>query len=1087
MKLFTLLLCVNLIHISANVYSQNERFTVKTDKIQVRELLDKIESESNYKFLYRSDYLNASYVKLDAHDLSIKELLTEVVKQTDINYKILDDKLIVVAPKSLMETQQLQISGTITDASTGEPLPGVNILIEGTTTGAITDQEGKYSLKLPSANSILVFSYIGYNSERIETGNRSIIDVSLIPNIENLNEVVVIGYGTQKKKDLTGSIVSVKLDRVDQTPTTDLSQALQGYTAGLNATGGSLAGEQGGLSIRGKTSLSASDNPLIVVDGIIYHGSTTDINVNDIASIDVLKDASAAAVYGSRSANGVIAITTKTGKTKKPTFNFNAYYGMQNLSNTKRTQIMDGEQYAMRLVDYYYQQNLYNWYKTKPASADARPVRPDVTDRNIVASYLRTAEEQANYLAGNEVDWIDEVTRTAPIQSYNLSVSGQTERTNYFLSTSYTDQKGILLNDEFKRLTFFSKFENKITDWFTVEFAPTYTHLDYSGIDVGMNYALQASPWGNIYDSDGKYPVYIAEESYVYHPLGHTLASNDNPSDNINLVLKGKISVPWIKGLNYEANYSNLYIFDSNASYYPKSIAEGSKTDGEANKSSSRERKWLFNNILSYDKILGNHKINVTTLFSRENLKGDGTTTVAKGFGNETLGFNAMELAETQTVSTSAWEENTISYMGRINYIYNSRYLITGTIRRDGFSGFGANNKFGNFPSVSLGWVVSEESFLRKFDWLDFLKVRLSYGINGNQGIGRYSSQATMGSNNTVFGGATAVGIYASSLGNNNLGWEKTASANTGLDFGFLNQRISGNIDFYQTNTTDVLVKRSVPKTTGYGDVWTNIGGIKNHGIEISLTTQNIKTSNFIWTSSFAYSRVRNEITKLYDDITEDIGNSWFVGEPISAIYGYNNIGVWQEEDLFNGTITNGFYPGQFKVKDLNNDGAITAEKDREIIGYSTPNYRISMNNVLTYKNITFSFFLNSVQGGNGYFMGSNSGALVAGGTDEAYRLNRTAVRAYWRPDAPVNNAPGMYYSPSINPGVYQDKSYIRLQDVSLSYDFSKNILTKLSLSGLQVYLSGRNLYTWTDWAGWDPEIGAPLIRSFIGGVKVSF
>lgn len=984
-------------------------------------------------------------------------------------------------------TENHSVSGKVTDSSKA-PIPGVSVYLKGTTIGTITDADGVYSLKNAPANGTLTFSFVGMKNQELPISDRSVINVALEEESVDLQEVVAVGYGTQKKKDLTGSISRVSMGGKEMAAITDISGALQGSTPGLNATAGSNAGEAGSLSIRGKTSLSASDSPLIVVDGIIYNGSIADINVSDIETIDVLKDASSASVYGSRSANGVIAITTKRGSSEKPKINFNSYFGLQDLSNTDKTDVMNGDQYAVRLVDYYYQQSVYNWYKTNPTSADARPVRPDVTNRELVATYLRTEEEQNNYLNKKEVNWVDEVFRVAPVQNYNLSISGKSEKSNYYISTSYLDQQGILLNDKFKRLTFMSRFESKITDWLTIEFNPLFSHRDYSGLNVSADYALLASPLGNKIDGSGNYPVYIAGESYAYHPLGNMLVTDSQPRDNVNLVLKGKVNIPWIKGLKYEVNYSQSYLFSRGYRYIPTSVADGSKVDGSAEKNNSTEKKELVNNMLTYDKIFKNdHRLNITLLQSYEETNGEGTVASAIGFQNETLGYNAIELGTTQTVSSSGYKDNTISYMGRINYTYKDRYLLTATVRRDGYSGFGKNTKFGNFPSASLGWVASEENFLKEVKAINFLKLRASYGINGNQGIGRYASQSTMSSTSTVFDGGTSIGLYASTLGNADLGWEKTASLNAGLDIKILDNRISASVDAYKAKTTDVLVQQSLPTTTGYSNVWTNIGGIENRGIEASLTTENIRNSKLSWRSTFAFSIVRNKITKLYNNITEDLGNSWFVGHSINSIYGYKNIGVWQEADLFNKTIISGYYPGQFKIQDLNDDGAITADKDRKIIGSSDPNYRISLNNELAYKNFSLTIFLNSIQGGNGYYISSNNGSLVAGGTDYAYRLNRTAVRAYWRPDAPVNNAPAMYYNPKIDPGIYQSKSFIRLQDVTLAYTFDKKFLNAVKLDNLKLYVSGKNLYTWTKWSGWDPETNAPMIRSVIGGINISF
>ncbi len=979
------------------------------------------------------------------------------------------------------------IKGSVKD-ETNYSLPGVSVSIKGTTTGTITDSNGNFVLKNVPKGSVLLFSFIGLKSQEVTIVDDQPLDILLASDLVGLDEVVAVGYGTQKKKDLTGSIGKVNIQTSEMSATTDLSQILQGATPGLNAKSGSGAGDTGGLSIRGKTSLSASDSPMIVVDGIIYEGSTADLNFNDIESIDVLKDASAAAVYGCRSANGVIAITTKRGKSEKPKFNFNAYYGLQNLSNTDRTKVMNADQYAVKLVDYYYQQDLYDWYDTNPTSATDRPERPDVTDKELVADYLLSDEEKENYLAGKSVDWIDEVYRVAPIQSYNLSVSGSSEKTNYYLSTSYTNQEGILVNDKFQKLTFFSKLESQLTDWFKIVFNPVYSHRDYSGLSASASYALIASPLGNEYDEGGDYPVYIANESYAYHPLGNTLATNSEPRDNINLILKGTVDVPWIKGLKYDVNFSRNYIISRSFTYYPTTCAIGQKNDGLGYKNYSETKKWLLNNIVTYDNLFADkHHLNVTLLQSRENTYYDATSTTAYGFDNETLGYYAMDMAETQEISTSTEEEDLLSFMGRLNYSFDDKYLLTATIRRDGYSGFGSNNKYASFPSISLGWIATDESFLDDSKWLNFLKIRLSYGINGNQGIGRYASQSEMSTTSTVFDGSTAVGVYSSSMGNDDLKWEKTASINSGVDFGFLNNRITGSIDVYNAKTTDVLVERSIPTTSGNSSVWTNIGGVENNGIEISLTTENIKSPNLTWKTTFTYARNRNKLTKLYDDVTEDIDNGWFVGHSTYALYGYKTQGIWQEDDLFDGDIMDGYYPGQFNIKDLDDSGTITADGDRSIVGETDPNYRFSISSDLRYKNLSLNIFVNSIQGGNGYYMGSNTSAVVAGGTDKAYRLNRTAVRDYWRPDNPVNNAPAMYYNPKISPAVYQDKSFVRLQDISLAYNFSKGLLDKLKMENLKVYVSGRNLYTWTKWSGWDPDTGSPMMRSVIGGVNVSF
>lgn len=1104
LTLFILLGC--LMQVSATVYSQATKLSLNIQNKRVVDVLKEIENKSDFRFFYQREQVDVTRkVDLKVTETTVEAILDQLFKNQDVTFNVTDDNLIILKPETAKAQmigsveQQKTISGKVTDAS-GVGLPGVSVIIKGTTMGNITDVNGSYSLSNVPPNAVVVFSFIGMKTHEVSVQGKNLINVVMEEEAIGIEEVVAVGYGTMRKGDLTGSISSINMAGKDQAANVNLTQALQGYVPGVNAGASRKAGEAGSLSIRGKTSLSASDNPLIVLDGIIYNGSISDIDVNDIEKIDILKDASAAAVYGSRSANGVILITTQRGKSEKPLFNFNMYYGFQDIANTKRTDIMNGDEYAIRMVDYYYQQSLYNWYKTNPADATNRPVRPDVTDRELVAKSLRSAEEQENYLAGKEIDWVDEVTRTAPIQNYNLSVSGKTDRTNYFLSASYTDQTGVMINDQFTRTTLRANFENKITNWFTLGFNTSYSHLDYSGLSeeyledgtnyAGMYLALVASPLADMYDASGKYPTVLTNETYMRHPLGNTLVDDEQLGDNLFTVLSAKIDIPKIKGLRYEINYSNTFNVGKHSKFYPATTFEGSSNNGKAIKQHDEERNWLVNNIVSYNKELNKHKIGATLLYSRENRNGSSSNLNSNTFGNPVLGYNSMQLGENKSLFTGAWEENTISYMARASYGFDNRYLLTATVRRDGFSGFGANNKYMDFPSVSLGWVVSEESFLKDSKWLDFLKFRASYGTNGNQGIGRYSSLARMGSNSYTFNGGTAIAIYPTTLGNADLGWETTASTNLGLDFKILDQRISAEVDVYNAETSDVLVNRSIPTTSGYSSVWTNIGGINNKGLEVGLTTVNIKKSSFTWESRFQFSINRDKITKLYGgENDKDLGNSWFVGKPISSIYNYYVDGVWQEEDFFSKQIHTNYYPGQYKLRDLNGDGAISASNDRDVIGYGTPNYRFSINNSFSVKGFVLSVFINSIQGGDNYFLGNANDNVVTGGTDQAYRVNRPAVRPYWRPDNAVNNAPGMFYSPTVGHGVYESKSFVRLQDVSLSYNFNKHRLITMGIDNLQLYLSGKNLYTWTKWSGWDPEISgnAPMMRSVIAGVKFSF
>ncbi len=1114
MKLLTiLLLSVFAVSAANSSYSQQTKFSLKLSGVSVKEVFEEIERNTEFILLYDENDVDVKRtVNVSVDNQSVEDILDQVFNGTQNSYKIYDRQIVILVDKNInvsseeiessKSTQQEKtITGKVTD-SKGESLPGVTVVVKGTTIGITTDFDGSYSLEIPNDAEILSFSFVGMKTQEFALAGKTQINVVLEEENVGIEEVVAIGYGVQKKSDLTGSVDRVSIGGEAAQSNTNLLQALSGASAGVNIQGAGLSGSEPSLSIRGQTSLSASDRPLIVRDGIIFNGEISDINISDVESVDILKDASSAAVYGSRSANGVILITTKRGKSEKPSISFNMSYGYQDMTNSPM-RVMNGDEYAERLVDYYYQQDLYSWYQTHPTSATGKPVRPDVTDRDIVASYLRTEEERDNYLAGNEIDWVDEVTRLAPIQNYNISFSGKTKSSSYFVSASYTNDEGIQLNDEFSRITLNSNVESKVTDWFKLGIITSYSYRDYSGIEASLASARTASPLANNKIGSPNYDMYLTGETYMRYPLNNLYVQNSDIRNNLFLVGKGTITVPWVKGLTYELNYSNNYSTRNNRTFYPATTPEGASNDGQALKNPSEERSSIVNNIVTYLRTIGDHNINATLLFSRENRHASSELIDAQGFENPVLGYNNIGLGTIITASSTAWEENSLSYMARLNYSYKNRYLLTGTIRRDGYSGFGENRKFANFPSLSLGWVVSEEPFLQ--DWEStYLKLRASYGKNGNQGIGRYSSFSRVATDAYVYGPTTSIAVYPGTLGNANLGWEATSSYNLGIDYAFFRHRISGTIDAYLAETNDVLVQRALPSSTGYPNIWANIGGIKNKGVEIQLNTVNIE-GKLSWKSSFVFSLNRDKISKLYGDSNDnDIGNSWFVGEPISAIYDYEMAGgLWTEQELYENKTLDGWYPGQFKYVDQNDDDVIN-EADRTIIGYAAPNYRFSINNEFSYKNFSFSFLLNSIQGGNGYYMADNSSVTnVSWRADDVYRMNGSAVRHYWTPDNGVDNATGAYNAPAVTSGIYESRSFVRLQDISLVYNFNAKLLKTLRLDNCSFFVSGKNLYTWTKWSGWDPEIGTsnadltsaeesrpdntPMMRSVTAGFRITF
>jgi TonB-linked SusC/RagA family outer membrane protein len=554
-----------------------------------------------------------------------------------------------------------------------------------------------------------------------------------------------------------------------------------------------------------------------------------------------------------------------------------------------------------------------------------------------------------------------------------------------------------------------------------------------------------------------------------------------------------KVKIPFIKNLVYDFNYSNNYTTYNKKTYYPSYVDDGMAKEGVAKISNSESTYWIFNHILRYVETFNKiHKVDATLLYTQDKLYGSGSKIDANKFSSEILGYNNVGFAQQYSIGSSAYEQTSLGYMARLNYSLMNKYLFTGTFRRDGFSGFGSDNKLANFYSASLAWNISEENFMSGTkDWIDHLKLRISYGQNGNQGIGRYSSLSRMVTQNYVFDKTPSIGLAPSTLGNEGLGWEITNSNNIGVDFSLFNQRLFGNIDYYVSNTNDVLVRRNLPGSTGYPNVWTNIGKIRNRGVELELNSVNLD-GELRWESRFVFSLNRDKIVDLYGDGKDDIGNQWFIGKSISSVYNYERLGdVWTEEDLYSGKILKDFYPGQFKLRDLNGDNKITAADDRKIVGYTTPNYRFGIGNTLSYKNISLYFFLNSIQGGNGYYIGDLKRLLEATSDyDYAQRTNQPAIRENWTPDNGVTDTPAIYNYPSIASGNYQDRSFVRLQDLSLSYTFPSKLIRPMNIQSLRVYLSGHNLYTWTNWEGFDPELGGyydMMIRDLSIGLRVSF
>ena len=979
------------------------------------------------------------------------------------------------------------ITGRVTGEK-GEPLVGVTVQEKGAGKSMITDSNGAFSIDVKKDVKSLIFSYVGMERQEIPVVGKSTINVTMVEASIGLDTVsVAIGYGTMKKSDLTGSVVKADLESFREQPNTNIMQSLQGSVPGLNVGMSTTAGSTPSLSIRGLNSLSGSTDPLIVLDGTIYHGNISDINPDDIESIDVLKDASSTAIYGSQAANGVLIITSKRGqKAGKPVLNYSAYYTTQQPSNMLTP--LNRDEYIQKVKDASWQQS-----RLAPDYTTPNP------DYKLAFIYQTVAD---GYVAGTNTNWLDLISQDSYIQNQNISVSGNNGGSNYYISTSFADQAGYIINDKYKRWTVRINLENKVNNWLTIGTQAFSAFDNYSGASPDIRGAYLLSPLVSPYESDGK-----TLNLYPQGPVDNPLMSSeqDDLDKRLNLFgnFYGIVKLPFIKGLTYRVNYSNDYRVSRHFNFdkYAQNL------QGSGYKNYATDYDWTIDNILNYETSFNDvHNLNATLVYGREKRQCEGTNSSSAIFTNMALGYNGLGNGniDQQTVSTTAYEENSLYSMARLQYDFKHKYFLTSTIRRDGFSGFGANKKIGYFPSVAVAWTASEERFVKNnLPIFNFLKFRASYGESGNRTVGRYGTLARMSSEYVYVygnGGSPVIGQTISSMQNSNLGWETTEGLNLGIDFGILSQRIRGSVDYYSTNTRDILYDIQIPTITGFSTITTNIGKVHNWGIEALVTSTNIKTQNFQWESTIDFSLNRNEVVSIlgldnnHDGKEDDlISSGLFIGKSRGAIYSYNVLGLYQLGDA---NIMAGYYPGTYKMEDLNGDGTISAAMDRKILGYSLPSYRFSLLNSFKYKNWTLRAFINSIQGGKHYYYGNNTpqseGAWISG--DNIANWNIVKEWNYWTPENPNAEYRRLDKPGAIDPAIYRQRNFIRLQDVSLSYDFKKNFLNKLNFKTLKVYASGKNLYTWTKWKGLDPETGIgiapggyPVLRSYTFGVNLLF
>lgn len=972
------------------------------------------------------------------------------MKSTNYYSKFLGLLLLCFVPLWVM-AQTITVTGTVKDAI-GDPVIGASILETGTSNGTITDIDGNFSLTVSSQGKITV-SFIGYKTQEINVQGRSRIDVTLQDDTEVLDEVVVVGYGTAKKSDVTGSIATVNEKTLKQVPVSNVAQSMQGRISGVQVQQTSTRpGQDSQIRIRGTRSLTASNDPLLIVDGIPFGGSMNDIAPDEIKSVDILKDASATAIYGFRGANGVILITTNRGNYTKSTVSYNGYAGFGKVA--KKYKVFDADEFVQ--------------YKNQPGNT----------------SWQLLAQEEEGLQKGTNTNWQDLLYKTAMIQSHDLSVSGGSENLSGSVGLGYYDETAVLPGQDYTRYSVRAALDFKVNKWLKFglntqnSFGLTNGETASNMFDLLVN-----SPLVNPWDDNGeliKQPHAPREDSY--NPL---LIKDSNlwtqERKRFNTLNSLYAEIQFLPELKYRVNVGLNYSHEDYGDFY----ASESNFKAGGLSSASTEYTTSYNyaveNLLYFDKTFNQkHRFGVTLMQSVEDSYFRFSTVNGTDMTADYMQYYNLGMAN-NGVSVNAndqryYRKSLLSYMGRVNYSFDSRYMATLTFRSDGSSVLSKGHKWHTYPAIALAWNIKNENFMQKFDWLDILKLRVGYGETSNQSVDPYSTLGRLSQNKYNFGTDYVYGYYLTSLANPEVGWEFTKSYNAGIDWTVLGGRLSGSFDVYLQKTNDLLVNQSLPGSSGVpGTILTNVGKTENKGFEMAIRSQNFVGRNagdFTWDTSFNLSLNRNKLVSLYSGVTQDEGNGWFVGQPIDVIYDYNKLGIWQTSEAEEAAKF-GCVPGDIKIEDYYKDDVIDA-KDRHIVGKFQPDFEFGFTNSFTYKNFDMDIVT----------YGQVGGTLVSTiHQDQAY-LNRLDGRRnnlkvdYWRENNPTNAFPRVnssvsttYYSTL----GYYDATYWKIKTITLGYTIPENITKKWNISSLRVYFSCNNVATlfspyMNDVGGVDPQ-----------------
>lgn len=965
--------------------------------------------------------------------------------------------------------QQNEATGTVTDAN-GDPIIGATILQKGTKNGTATDLDGKFRLNA-ELGSILVVSYVGMKQKEVKVGRN--LKIVLSEDSKLMDEVVVVGYGTMKKKDLTGAVGSIDEKAFSDLAVSDISQALSGRIAGLDIkSSGSNPGDVGSITLRGHRSFVASNDPLIILDGVTFYGSLNDINPYDIKTIDVLKDASSTAIYGSKGANGVIIITTKKGAVGTPKFRLESQVGIDHAAHQPLM-------------------NASRWIERAYEGGRATGLTGEALDSYV---QKRIGEDEWNYYqSGGDTDWQDLFLQNGFRQKHQLSVSGGSERVTYNVAVNMLQHEGVIPTRKFDRYTVHPNLDINLTKNLKVGISTllSYNNRHSNVSSEAWNDCRFMPPTAHPYDEEGNLIVRASNTaSWFKNPLTE-VETEAYRWENKTYSAYTSVYADWqiLPSLKYHVNIASEITKNSDKS---AALSESSNrhSDGDlASIANTHKNQETVENMLTWDKTFNNrHHFTITGIHSYQQSHTEyDKVAVTKIPYFKALWNNIGAAAAVNDYSSDLQEWKLLSFAGRLFYSLDDKYLLTATIRTDGASQFAEGHKWGYFPSAAIGWRISEEKFMKGTkNWLSNLKLRLSYGVSGNQGISPYQTQGSLTSTKYSFDDSEGLGMRPSELANHDLSWEKTAVYNIGVDFGFFNDRINGNIELYTSKTTDLLLYRQLPITTGFSQTLQNVGATQNRGLELNLHTANILTKNFRWNTDLTFYLNREEIKELYNGKADDLGNKWFIGHPISVFYDYKWIGIWQTEEAAEAA-KYARKPGQIKTADLDGSGTVN-DADRTIIGTPQPDFVANLVNSFHYKNFDLSFELYSRWGHM-----IDVGQLVQESTTNGNVLDVN----FWTEENHSNDYP----QPDDNAQAYQqasvlglrDGSFIRLKNLSLGYTLPKSFVQKLKIDNARVYFTGENLWTWSKEGihkyKIDPESGSsfPTMSSYTFGINITF